>query len=147
MNKTYITRGIVALVLLAAVFSLGLFFGRGGGPGGFTVRTEYEIGAMPTEELDTLAAQLDRAEAQQNPNTAPEQTQDTPATTDDGIVNINTADHVALQVLPGVGPEIAQRIIDHRDAYGPFRIIEELTDVAGIGPARFADIRDLITVE
>jgi len=65
----------------------------------------------------------------------------------DGRVNINTADSEALQTLPGVGPAIAERIITHREAHGPFRIIEDITDVSGIGAARFADIRDLITVE
>ncbi|MCL2842287.1 MAG: ComEA family DNA-binding protein [Oscillospiraceae bacterium] len=151
MNKTYITRGLVALVLLAVVFSVGLFFGRTVGLGGFTVTTEYQMGAVSVEELDDLAQQMEQAEARQTPPSALEQVQTAPIeeapAPDSGLVNINTADHTALQVLPGVGPAIAQRIIDHREAHGPFQIIEEITDVSGIGPARFADIRDLITVE
>ena len=154
MNKTNITRAIVALVLLAVIFSAGLFFGRTGGPGGFTVTTEHTAGAMPTEELEVLAAQLERAEARQAAEaetepepTTPEPADSAPAGAESGVININTADHATLQALPGVGPAIAQRIIDHRETHGPFQIIEEITDVSGIGPTRFAEIRDLITVE
>lgn len=61
-------------------------------------------------------------------------------------VNINTADAPALQVLPGVGPAMAQRIIEYRETNGPFTTIEEITNVSGIGPTRLEQLRDLITV-
>lgn len=48
-------------------------------------------------------------------------------------VNINTADAAALAALPGIGDVLAQRIIEHREVYGPFGQIEELTAVPGIG--------------
>lgn len=48
-------------------------------------------------------------------------------------VNVNTADSANLQVLPGVGPVIAERIIWHRRAYGPFKRPEDLLAVPGIG--------------
>ncbi|MCP5097522.1 MAG: ComEA family DNA-binding protein [Chloroflexi bacterium] len=79
---------------------------------------------------------------------------DTPAQTltnndpdTNGFVNINSADLDELDTLPGIGPSTAQNILDHRDANGPFQTIEALLDVSGIGEAKFAQIKDLITVE
>jgi len=65
----------------------------------------------------------------------------------DGRININTADSAALEALPGIGPVIAQRIIDYRLANGPFTQIEEIMDVSGIGSVTFEKIKDLITTE
>lgn len=62
-------------------------------------------------------------------------------------VNINTADATALESLPGIGPTLAQRILDYRQAQGPFARIEDIQEVSGIGPATFAKIQDLITTE
>ncbi len=62
------------------------------------------------------------------------------------IVNINTATLADLDTLPGIGPAIAQRIIDYREANGPFTAIEDIMNVSGIGPATFDKIKDLITV-
>ena len=64
-----------------------------------------------------------------------------------GKVNVNTADSMALQSLPGIGPALAQRIIDHREAHGRFGQAEDLQDVAGIGPATLEKLRDLITTD
>lgn len=61
-------------------------------------------------------------------------------------VNLNAATVAELDGLPGVGPVLAQRIVDHRDAEGPFASIEELRQVDGIGAARFADLKDRVTV-
>ncbi len=61
-------------------------------------------------------------------------------------VNINTATAAELETLPRIGPSLAQRIVEHRAANGPFRTIEDIMKVAGIGPAIFAQIKDLITI-
>ena len=63
---------------------------------------------------------------------------------DDNKININTADAVALESLPGIGPSLAQRIIDYREANGPFAQIEDIVNVSGIGPGILAKIEDLI---
>jgi len=60
-------------------------------------------------------------------------------------VNINTADQAALEALPGIGPELAQRILDYRQAHGPFVQIEDLLNVTGIGPGILEKIREEIT--
>ena len=63
-----------------------------------------------------------------------------------GKININTAGASELDRLPGVGPAIAQRIIDYRTANGPFKTIEDIMRVKGTGPATFAKLKDLISV-
>jgi competence protein ComEA len=65
----------------------------------------------------------------------------------DGKVNVNPADLTELESLPGIGPTIAQRIIDYRQMNGPFAQIEDVMEVSGIGPAIFEKIHDLITTE
>lgn len=62
-------------------------------------------------------------------------------------VNINTADLAAFESLPGIGPALAQRIVDYRQAHGPFADIQEIMAVSGIGPATFEQIQDLIRTE
>ncbi len=64
-----------------------------------------------------------------------------------GQVDINTADAATLDTLPGIGPVTAQRIIEYREAHGPFAQIEDIMHVSGIGQSTFAKIRDRITVE
>ncbi len=61
-------------------------------------------------------------------------------------VNINRAEAWLLAALPGIGDVRAQAIIDYRQQNGPFRNINELTDVEGIGMATFENIKHLITV-
>jgi competence protein ComEA len=61
-------------------------------------------------------------------------------------VNINSAGAYELQSLPGIGEQLAQRIIDYRMQHGPFARIEDITNVDGIGQSKFEEIRDKITV-
>ncbi|MFC7458115.1 helix-hairpin-helix domain-containing protein [Brachybacterium sp. GCM10030267] len=61
-------------------------------------------------------------------------------------VDLNTADAADLEQLPGVGPAISQRIIEHRDKNGPFESVDELLEVSGIGPATLEKIREHASV-
>jgi competence protein ComEA len=61
-------------------------------------------------------------------------------------VNINTASLEQLDALDGVGPATAQKIIDYRLASGPFKTIDDIKNVSGIGDAKFAAMKDSITV-
>ena len=63
-----------------------------------------------------------------------------------GLVNVNTASATELEVLPGIGEVIAQRIIDYRTANGPFTTVDQLLGVSGIGDSILESIRDLVTV-
>ncbi|MBE3573848.1 MAG: helix-hairpin-helix domain-containing protein [Firmicutes bacterium] len=61
------------------------------------------------------------------------------------LININTAGLAELDMLPGIGQSLAQRILDYRKKHGPFRTPEDLLGVPGIGPKKLAKIRPLIT--
>ncbi|MET8151838.1 ComEA family DNA-binding protein [Actinoplanes sp. NPDC005259] len=63
-----------------------------------------------------------------------------------GPINLNTATLADLDGLPGVGPVLAQRILEARDAQGGFRAVTDLRKVEGIGTARFEQLKDLVTV-
>lgn len=64
-----------------------------------------------------------------------------------GKVNINSASVQELdQKLPGIGPAIAQRIVDYRSTHGNFGRIEDLKEVSGIGEKKFSDLEALVTV-
>ncbi|GGF29762.1 hypothetical protein GCM10010922_00920 [Microbacterium sorbitolivorans] len=63
-----------------------------------------------------------------------------------GLVNINTADAVTLETLPGVGPALASRIIAWRESEGPFTAVDDLLAVSGIGPRVLESLRELVTV-
>ena len=62
------------------------------------------------------------------------------------MLNINQASAAELELLPGVGKIIAQRIITFRNRHGGFRNIEELKQVKGIGEKRFAQIKPYVRV-
>ncbi|HEU4595489.1 MAG TPA: helix-hairpin-helix domain-containing protein [Pyrinomonadaceae bacterium] len=62
-------------------------------------------------------------------------------------VSINRASREELERLPGVGPTIAARIVEHRERHGPFRKAEHLLVVPGISERRFREIRALVTAE
>ena len=116
------------------LFGLGLYFGR---TTGGTVLYQRPAAAS------SVAAEA--PEAPEEP-AAPEEAETEP----EGMasrVNLNTADAAALESLPGIGPALAQRIIDYRMANGPFQTTAEIQDVRGIGAGIYAKIKDSITVE
>lgn len=61
-------------------------------------------------------------------------------------VNVNTATAAELETLSGIGPVLAQRIVDYRAEHGAFASVEELTEVEGIGKAKLDAIRGAITL-
>lgn len=63
------------------------------------------------------------------------------------VLNINRATAKELEALPGIGPVLAARIVAHREAHGPFRTVDDLLAVSGIGPKTLAGFRDLVTVD
>lgn len=151
---------ICALAFGALCFLGGFFAGRNSLRPLDAVLAEMAKTAADTEEAqdtDTEPAEPDTpaAEAADTPeDTAPEETapgdpaEETPAEAqdEDGRIDLNTATAADLETLPGVGPVLAARILDYRAAYGPFRAVEELLNVSGIGEKKLEAIRSLVTV-
>lgn len=62
------------------------------------------------------------------------------------VVNINSASQTELELLPGIGPSLALKIIEYRNENGKFSKIEDIKNVKGIGDAKFESLKDFITV-
>ena len=62
-------------------------------------------------------------------------------------VNLNTATAEQLQMVTGIGPVLAQRILDYRSDHGSFKTVDDLTNVKGVGEAKLVKLRDALTVE
>ena len=115
-------------VLLCALFSLALLLPSGGGG------TEAEIRCLPAgEEARLTGADAPGGEASE---LLPGE-----------LVDINRAGAQELQLLPGIGEVLAGAIVEYRQKNGDFQTIEDIMEVPGIGPARFAAIEGSITVK
>ena len=100
---------------------------------------------LPLVFSATSCAKRSRATA---PNAAPTSPANhTLASSTTQTLNLNTASAKELEVLPGIGKGLAERIVEHREKYGPFRRAEHLMMVRGISETRFRAVRDLVTVE
>lgn len=124
-------------------------------PAGSLVRDALEAAGGPLAEADldrlNLAQVLHSGDhvhvpaIGEEPTAAPAIAADSDAAPT-GPININTADAAELELLPGIGPALAERIIAYRETMGPFAMPEDIQNVAGIGPATYADIESLIIV-
>lgn len=106
-------------------------------------------GASAEADLDRINLALRLADQMQvyvprKGEAAPNGKTPTPALT--APININTATAEELDRLPGIGPSIAQAILDYRTQTGPFKTIEDINNVKGIGDVLFAKIKGSITV-
>jgi competence protein ComEA len=108
-------------------------------------------GALPEADLDriNLAARLADGQRILVPRlgaTTPADATSMPDPAGAGLVDLNTATRAQLETLPGIGPALANAIIAERERRGGFRSVNELREVRGIGEARFAQLRDRVTV-
>jgi competence protein ComEA len=119
-------------------------------PSGSRVAAAVEAagGLLPGADAATvnLAAVVSDGEQISVGVPAPSSASSQDGTTSGGRVDLNAADAAALDALPGIGPVLAQRIVDHRTRHGPFRSVEQLDDVPGIGPSTAAELAELVTV-
>jgi competence protein ComEA len=110
-------------------------------------------GSLPDADMDriNLAAPLSDGQHTYIPFQSTEaidhSTQDINPPSPAQRLNINTASSSDLENLPGIGPSLAQKIVEYRLNHGLFLTIDDLIHVSGIGPAKLDQIRDLISCQ
>ena len=132
---------LVLITCIFAAFVFGFFAGRN------LNRTPVQIRTISPAPETTAAAIEENHSESAAPETESESREN--AGSADSVsfpININTATSAQLENLPGIGPVIAQRIVDYRNAYGPYTSPGHLINVSGIGEKRLAAIWDYITI-
>lgn len=125
MARNRISWVIYGVLLLTVVFVIGYLLGSNRVAAPVEVQT-----VLPAAEAEAPAPAVSAPEPEQAPE----------------VVDLNTADQAALETLPGIGPELASRILAYRDTCGSFVTKEQIMDVEGIGEGRYARIEPYITV-
>ncbi len=105
-------------------------------------------GVSPDAELSglNLAAKLRDGEKVAIPRVGESPQTPGDASRSERHVNLNTASAAELDQVPGIGPVLAERILDYRESHGAFGAIEELKQVEGIGPKKFEDLKDKVEI-
>lgn len=145
------TPGEIGVYVVGAVMNPGVYFL----PQGSRVADALEAGGGPTEEADLARVNLAKRVYDEEQIYVPKLGEENPPLPPPsgssggqagGKININTATAAELETLPGIGPVLAQRIVDYRKANGPFAATEDIKNVGGIGEVTFEGVKELIFV-
>lgn len=121
---------LIAVTILFVGFVMGLFIGRNSAPDPLPRTSQL----VSSEEDSPCVSESHREET-------------VPNTMHQWRININEASLEELDLLPGIGPSLAQRILDFRSEHGPFTSLHQLTEVSGIGEATFEELKDYVILE
>ncbi len=133
LNRKQVPLAAYGVLLLCLAFSLGYLMGNGSG------KTQIAVTAEPAKIVNEMASLQEETTAEKNGGLTPIPTREDP-------VNINTANQAELEQLPGIGPELAGRIIGYRMEHGEFVSKEQIMDVRGIGETRYREMESVITI-
>ena len=149
MQERHISRLIYGLLALVCAFALGWVLGSGGAREtvSVTVAAPSETASAPAAADETAAAEAATTDGAPAASAAETQEPALQEPTQENPLNLNTATQAQLALLPGIGPALAQAILDYRAEFGPFTAPEQLMEVPGIGEKRFAAVEQLIKVE
>lgn len=123
---------LLVITLIFAAFTFGLYAGRN------FHDCDMQISGGP------LPSQTSSGHSPSGSGSQPASVSD--SSTAKFPININTASAAELDLLPGIGPVLAQRILDYRTEYGSFASVKDLMYVEGIGEKTLSKILDYITV-
>lgn len=157
--KNSITAILLSVTLAFAAFTAGYFLGQNssgpdihisGIPSPTSPSTQGSQEPLPTQGVTpSQPTQSNSTQPTVAPTAPTEPTTPTTAATEPEVsfpININTATAEQLDVIPGIGPVLAKRIIDYRTEIGGFTDVEELLEVKGIGEKTLEKILEYITV-
>ncbi len=145
------TPGEIGIYVVGAVMNPGVYFL----PQGSRVEDALEDAGGASEEADLARVNLAKRVYDEEQIYVPQLGEENPplplpsgssGSQAGGKININAATAVELEALPGIGPVLSQRIVDYREANGPFATIEDIKNVRGIGEVTFEGIKELIFV-